>query len=97
MGRHIIAILTGSPQLSFSECRTLNGVCWFVVCVDGALVWYQYTVSTPESPLKTSGAMGRQLIAILTGSPQLSFSECNTLSGVCWFVVCVDGESVGWQ
>ena len=95
MGRQLIAILTGSPQLSYSECRTLHGVCWFVVCVSGGSVGWQYTVCGPKTPVKTGGAIGRHFIAILTKSPQLSCSECRTLSGVCWFVVCVDGESVG--
>jgi len=97
IGRHFIAILTKSPQLSFSECRTLNGICWFVVCNDGVSVGWQYTACIPVLPVKTSGAIGRHFIAILTKSPQLSCSECRTLSGVCWFVVCNDGVSVGWQ
>ena len=85
-------ILTGSPQWSCSECRTVNGVCWFVVCVSGESMGYKYTACIPESPVKTRGAIERHKIVILTGSPQLSCSECRTLSGVCWFVVCVSGE-----
>ena len=92
MGRHLIVILTGSPQLSCCECRTLSGVCWFVVCVTGALLKYHYTAGILESPVKTNGAIGRHEIVVLTGSPQLSHSECRTLIGVCYFVVCVSGE-----
>ena len=88
---HNIVILTRSPQLSRSECRTLNGVCWFVVCVAGESMEYQYTACIPESPVKTRGAIGRHNIVILTGSPQLSCSEHRTLNGVCWFVVGVSG------
>ena len=62
IGRHFIAILTKSPQLSCSECRTLHGVCWFVVCVDGVFVGWSYTACTPELPVKTSGAIGRHFI-----------------------------------